>query len=185
MDEHVAELAALVDRAGRRDADVARHAARRRELAEEPRDARLVLGDARGRPRSRCPRGRRSRGSPGPPCPGPGEVDHVGVGVADEPVEVDVDQAQAGRRAPVAEQPRLDVLRPQRLAQQRVVLQVDLADGQVVGGAPVREVHPLARRRSRRGIWRTHVRTIVSDTPPRWLRRSPRVESHIDRRCRR
>ena len=31
-----------------------------------------------------------------------------------------------GRRAPVAEQPRLDVLGAQRLAQQRVVLQVDL-----------------------------------------------------------
>jgi hypothetical protein len=36
----------------------------------------------------------------------------------------------------VPEQPRLDVLEPQRLAQQRVVAQVDLADGEVVGGAP-------------------------------------------------
>ena len=34
------------------------------------------------------------------------------------------------------EQPRLDVLGPQRLAQQRVVLQVDLGDRQVVGGLP-------------------------------------------------
>ena len=34
--EHVAELAAFVDRAGRRRADVARDAARRRELAEQP-----------------------------------------------------------------------------------------------------------------------------------------------------
>ena len=42
-----------------------------------------------------------------------------------------------GRRAPVAEQPRLDVLRLERLAQQRVVEQVDLADRQVVGRAPV------------------------------------------------
>ena len=42
-----------------------------------------------------------------------------------------------GRRAPVAEQPRLDVLGAQRLAEQRVVEQVDLADRQVVGGPPV------------------------------------------------
>ena len=34
-DQHVAELAALVDRAGRRHADVARDAAGRRELAEQ------------------------------------------------------------------------------------------------------------------------------------------------------
>ena len=39
----------------------------------------------------------------------------------------------------MAEQPRLDVLGPQRLAQQRVVLQVDLADGQVVRRLPVGE----------------------------------------------
>jgi ribosome biogenesis protein Nip4 len=37
----------------------------------------------------------------------------------------------------VAEQPRLHVLRFQGLAQQRVVEQVDLADRQVVGCAPV------------------------------------------------
>ena len=42
-----------------------------------------------------------------------------------------------GRRAPVPEQPRLDVLGPQRFAQQRVVEQIDLADREVVRGAPV------------------------------------------------
>ena len=74
-----------------------------------------------------------------------GQVDHVGVALVDQPVQVDVDQAQPGRRAPVAEQPRLDVLRPQRLAQQRIVQQVDLRDGQVVGGVPV-ALHALQRR---------------------------------------
>jgi hypothetical protein len=38
----------------------------------------------------------------------------------------------------VTEQPGLDVLDRQRLAQQRVVEQVDLADREVVGGTPVR-----------------------------------------------
>ena len=56
-------------------------------------------------------------------------------------------KAEPGRGAPVAEQPRLDVLRPERLAQQRVVLQIDLADGQVVRGPPVGvEEVELARR---------------------------------------
>ena len=39
----------------------------------------------------------------------------------------------------MAEQPRLDVLGAQRLAQQRVVAQVDLRDGEVVRRVPVRE----------------------------------------------
>src|SRR5262245_38901637 len=60
----------------------------------------------------------------------------------DEPVQVYVNEAQAGRGAPVAEQAWLDMLWAQWLAQQRVVLQVDLSDGQVVGSAPV-AVHLL------------------------------------------
>ncbi|MFK4560406.1 hypothetical protein ABIF94_001000 [Bradyrhizobium ottawaense] len=37
----------------------------------------------------------------------------------------------------MAEQARLDVLGPQGLAQQRIVEQVDLPDGEIVRGAPV------------------------------------------------
>src|SRR5262249_54055927 len=48
-----------------------------------------------------------------------------------------VEQVQAGRGAPVPEQPGLDVLESQRLAQQRVVTQVDLPDREGVGSAPV------------------------------------------------
>ena len=73
----------------------------------------------------------------GPPWPGPDHVHRVEVAGRDDPVQVRVDEVQAGGGAPVAEQPRLDVLGPQRLAQQRVVEQVDLADRQVVGGPPV------------------------------------------------
>ena len=43
-----------------------------------------------------------------------------------------------GRRAPVAEQPRLDVLASERPSQERIVEQVDLADGEVVRRAPER-----------------------------------------------
>ena len=48
VDEHVAELAALVDRAGRRHADVARDAARRGELAEQAAQPGRVLRRPRG-----------------------------------------------------------------------------------------------------------------------------------------
>ena len=77
-----------------------------------------------------------------------GDVDRVEVARADRAVQVRVEEVQPGRRAPVAEQPRLDVLEAQRLAQQRVVEQVDLPDRQVVRGAPV-GVEALAARRVR------------------------------------
>ncbi len=53
--EHVAELAALVDRSRRRDADVAGDAARRRELAEEPAQAGGVRRHVRDRSREYVP----------------------------------------------------------------------------------------------------------------------------------
>src|SRR4026207_989078 len=46
--------------------------------------------------------------------------------------------AVPGFRAPVAEQPWLGVLRAQRLPQERVGHEVDLADGQVIRRTPVR-----------------------------------------------
>ena len=48
-----------------------------------------------------------------------------------------IDEILPRRRAPVAEQARLDVFGAQRLAQQRVVEQVNLPDRQIVRGAPV------------------------------------------------
>ena len=66
----------------------------------------------------------------------PGDVNHVETELLDDPVAVDVDEIQPGSRAPVPEQPRLDVLQPQRLFQQRIVEEVDLADRQIIGGAP-------------------------------------------------
>jgi hypothetical protein len=57
------------------------------------------------------------------------EIDHVEVVRLDHAVQVRVDEIQPRRRAPVAEQPRLDVRAFEALRQQRVVEQVDLADG--------------------------------------------------------
>ena len=67
-----------------------------------------------------------------------GDVDRVEVALPDRAVQVDVDQIEAGNGPEVAEQAGLDVLWPERLAEQRVVEQVDLADREVVGGPPVR-----------------------------------------------
>jgi hypothetical protein len=70
--------------------------------------------------------------------PGPGDVDHVEVALLDHPVQVNVDEVQARRRSPVAEQPGLDVFLCERLLKQRVVIEIDLADRQLVGGPPIR-----------------------------------------------
>ena len=135
VQERVAELAALVDRAGCRHAHVARDPARRRELAHELQQPRLVGGDARidlgvGPLEVDVRHDRRAA------VAGAGHEEHLCAGPADQPVEVRVDEVQARRRAPVPEQPRLDVLGAQRLAQQRVLAQVDLRDREVVRRVP-------------------------------------------------
>src|SRR5258708_19647426 len=92
-----------------------------RELAEEPvhavgvlpnlwKDLRvgaleIHIGDQR---RSAVPRAR--------------QVDDLRVALPNQAIKMHVNEAQSRRGAPVAEQPRLDVLGPQWLAQQWVAL---------------------------------------------------------------
>ena len=135
--ERVSELAALVDGAGRLRRDVARHAAGERELLEEAAHPLLVLGDVRVDLAVRALEVR-VRDEPGPAVAGARHVEHGQVAFDDRAVEVDIDEVQARRRAPVPEEPRLDVLEDERRLQERVVQEVDLADGEVVRGAPVR-----------------------------------------------
>ena len=134
--KRVAELAALVDRAGRFRRDMARNPAGKRELGEEPLHALHVLRDARidfAVGSFEIGVGDQTR----PAMPGAGDVDHVQIVLLDQPIEVGVDEVEARRGAPMAEQARLDVLFLERLAQQGIVEQVDLADGQIIGRAPV------------------------------------------------
>ena len=137
VQQRVAELAALVDGSRCLRGHVAGDAAGEGELAEQRPQAVLVLAD-RGVDLAvgafqvhvgHQPRAAVSR---------PGHVQRIEPALLDHPVHVRVQQVQPRGRAPVAQQPRLDVLRLERLAQQRVVQQVDLPDGQVVGRAPVR-----------------------------------------------
>ena len=134
--ERVAELAALVDAARRLGRHVAADAARERELAEQGGHPGLVAGDVRidlavGALEIGVGHRRRSA------VPGPDDPDRVQVARPDHPADVGVDEVEPRRRPPVAEQPRLDVLGAERLAEERIGEQVDLSDGQVVGRPPV------------------------------------------------
>ncbi len=134
--EHISQLASFVDRAGCRNTDVARHASGSRELAEQPPHPRRILGNLRidlGVGPLEVDIGQKS----GPAVPRAGEVDHACTGLANQPVQMHVDKTQSGRGPPVTQKSSLDVLGSQRLAQQRIVLQVDLTDSEVIGRPPV------------------------------------------------
>ena len=134
--QRVAELAALVDRARGLRGDVAGDAAGEGELPEQGAHPVDVLAD----PGVHLGVGALEVGvgdEAGPAVARPGHVEDVQVALPDHPVHVRVDQVQPRGGPPVPEQARLDVLGSQRLAQQRVVEQVDLADGEVVRRAPV------------------------------------------------
>ncbi len=133
--EGVAELPALVDRAGRLRGDVRGDPAGEGELREQALHPLLVLADRvvhLGVGALEIGRGDQA----GAAVPGTGDVHGVQPALDDGPVRVGVEEGQARGGAPVPEQPRLDVLALQGLAQQRIVLEVDLADREVVRGAP-------------------------------------------------
>jgi hypothetical protein len=135
MHERIAELPALVDRPRRLGSDMAGNAAGERELAEQPAHSLLVSPDRR----VSLAVGALEVGvgnQPRPAVAGAGDEDRVEVVQPDRPVHVGVDEVETRRGPPVAQQPRFYVLEAQRLAQQRVVQQVDLADGEVVRRAP-------------------------------------------------
>ena len=76
------------------------------------------------------------RDDPRPAMSWADDVHHVQVVLLDDPVQVRVDEVQARCRAPVSQQAWLDVVAGERLAQQRVVEQIGLPDGEVVCGPP-------------------------------------------------
>ena len=134
--ERVAELSALVDRAGRLRCSVARDPAGIGELSEElaqpflPRPdvwVQLAVRPLQVGVRDVCR----------PAVTRTGDEDGAQVAGPDGPVQMRVDEVQAGDGAEVAEQTRLDVLGLQRLPQQRIVEQVDLPDRQIVRSAPI------------------------------------------------
>jgi len=79
---------------------------------------------------------------------GSGDIDHVEVVLLDDPVQMYVDEVLPGGRAPVPQQHVLDVRQGQRPLQQRIVIEINLSDRQIVGGAPV-SVHLVQHFRSK------------------------------------
>ena len=81
-----------------------------------------------------------------PAMPGSRDEDHIEIALDDDAIQVHVEKVETGRRAPVAEQPRLHVLDGERLTEERVVHEIDLAHRQKIRGAPI-GVHLLDQRR--------------------------------------
>jgi hypothetical protein len=135
--EGVAELAPLVDRAGGLGRRVAGDAAGERELFEQAAHPLLVLGDV-GVDLAVGPFevgvGHHARAA----VAGAADVDHAEIARLDGAVQVDPDEVEAGGGPPVAEQTGLDVLDRDRLLEQRVLVQVNLSHGEIVGRAPPR-----------------------------------------------
>ena len=147
MGEGVAQLAALVDGAGGLGREVAGDAAGVGELAEELLEAGLVIGDVR----TDLAVGAVEQGLGGASrsaVAGAHEEDGVLLVVGDEAVDVAKEEVHAGGGAPVADEAVLDVgaaevallaglLVDEVLLHQRVGAKVDLADREIVRGAPV------------------------------------------------
>lgn len=139
MGKGVAEFAAFVDASGCLHTHMAGHSAGSGESPTHPVDALGVVRDFRIDLRVRSLEIRR-RDQRRTAVPGTGHVQPVCAGGDDVPIEERVDHRQAGAGPPVPEQSGLDVLGTQRFPQKRVVLQIDLRDGQVVGRCPPLQV---------------------------------------------
>ncbi|MGY4458208.1 hypothetical protein ACVWYI_002168 [Bradyrhizobium sp. LB13.1] len=148
MHQRVTELAAFMDRARRFRRRVAGNAAGEGELSEQLAQSVRIACDI-GIDLAVAAFEIGVGDHAGAAVAGTADIDHAQVQRADDAVEMGINEVQTRRRAPMAEQTRLDVLGPQGLAQQRVVEQVDLPDGEIVRSAPVaiKEAEVAARRR--------------------------------------
>jgi hypothetical protein len=113
--ERVPELAAFVDRPRSLRRGMAGNPSRERELSEELAQPLLVAPDV-GVDLAVRPLEIGIRNDSGTAVSRTRDVDRIQVARADGPVQVDVDEIETRGRPEVAEQARLDVLGPQRLA---------------------------------------------------------------------
>src|SRR5208283_2144359 len=136
MAQGVPKLAALMDRPRGLGCDVARNAAGKRELLEQALHARLVLRYLRVELAVAAFEigVRDQRGSA---VAWAADVDHVQLALLNDPIQVHVDKILSRCRTPMAEQPWLDLLWLERLPQQRIVIEINLADRQIIGRSPV------------------------------------------------
>jgi hypothetical protein len=127
MAKRVPQLAAFVDRSWSRRRDVAGDAPGKRELGEELPEPGFILADVRidlavcalevGIPHQRRPA-----------VTGTSDIEHVQVILLDNPVQVNVDEILARCGAPVPDHKRFHMRQFERLFQQRIIVEVKLAD---------------------------------------------------------
>ena len=133
--QRIAELAALMDRAGRFGCCMTRNAAGKGELPEKAAHPFLILGHFRVefaisalKPAVRDDAWR--------PVPWPGDKEDADIPCFDDPIEMDIDKAKPRRGPPMAEQAGFDMLDLQRLLQKGVIKKINLSNGKIVGRAP-------------------------------------------------
>jgi hypothetical protein len=68
---------------------------------------------------------------------GTGQIDGIEIVLPDQAIEMRIDEVQAGSGPKMSQEAWLDMLDFERLAQQRIGIEINLADGKIVGGAPV------------------------------------------------
>ena len=136
VSQGVAELAALIDGAGGLGSHMARDAAGEGEALEEAVHALTVLADIRVDLLIAAVQP--VLGDHGVAAvAGAGEVDHVQVKFLDDAVEMRINEVLTGTGSPVADDLFLDVLCGEWLFKQGIIQQIELAGGEVIGGAPV------------------------------------------------
>ncbi len=140
MDDRVAQFPALVNRTGRLRRDMAGNPSGKRELLEEALHPFFGLRNV-GIDFAVGALEIGVRDHPRPAVARPGNIDGVQIKLFDGAIHVHINEVQAGRSAPVAQQARLDVLDPQRLVEHRIGQQIDLPHREIIRGAPV-GVHP-------------------------------------------
>ena len=120
MAERVTQLAAFVNRSRRRRRNMAGNSSGKGELFEQLFQPGFVLRDVRINL-----------------APGAFEVDVTHNRRSPVARAGDVDEVLAWRCTPMGDHQRLHVLQLQRLLQQRIVIEVYLAHGHIIGSAPV------------------------------------------------
>jgi hypothetical protein len=114
---------------------MARDAARKAELLEQPAHPVLVLRDVRVNLAVGAFEPSVGDHS-GTAMAGAADINHLEAARLDDAIEMHIDEIEAGCRPPMTEQPRLDVGAFQRPFEQWIVEQIDLANRQIICGPP-------------------------------------------------
>ena len=136
MAQRITQLAAFVNRSRRRRRNMAGDPSGKGELLEQLFQAGFVLRDVRINLTPctfQVDIAHNRRASVTGAC----DVEHIQVVLPDDAVQMNIDEVLAWRCAPMGDHQRLHVLQLQRLLQQRIVIEVDLAHRHIVGSAPV------------------------------------------------